>query len=226
MPEVVLDSILITNSQMLRKLIILLYFLCTGTSSTCAQTANKAQFSIAYTLLNEASATILFSLSEKQQASFDAGIIIPFYGERYFNPGTFDLWTVPFRALNTYGAFIRPGYRLKNRTNRNIIDLKFEYAYLKSGNFIVDNDRWGGSNYTHYEEFKDTYQNFTLLFSFEKQFKYDTQFSFFVNAGCRVKYITRQYSYYGEYVKIPSNKKESFVKGVPLLTLGYRLTFE
>ena len=215
-----------TNSRMFKKLITLLYFLCTAHSSTYAQTTDKAQFSIAYTFLNEASATILFPLSAKHLASIDAGIIIPFPAERYYNPGVFDIWTIPFRALNTYGAFIRPAYRIKNRTDRNSIDLKFEYAYLKSGNFIVDNDRWGGSNYTHYEEFKDTYQNFTLLFSFEKQFKYDTQFSFFVNAGCRVKYITRQYSYYGEYVKIPSNKKESFVKGVPLLTLGYRLTFE
>lgn len=191
-----------------------------------SQTKSPVRFSVAYTFLNEASATLFFPLSEKHQGAVDAGIVIPFTNERYYNPGVFDIWTVPFRALNTYGAFIRPAYRIKNRTDRNSIDLKFEYAYLKSGNFIVDNDRTGGSNSTHYEEFKDTYQNFTLLLSFEKQFKYDTQFSFFVNAGCRVKYITRQYSYFGEYVDIPSNKKESFVKGVPLLSLGYRFTFE
>jgi hypothetical protein len=215
-PEIVSVQQMNTNSRMIKKLITLLYFLWIGHSSNYAQTINETRFSIAYTFLNEASATILFPLSEKHQASIDAGIIIPFSGERYYNPGTFDIWTIPIRAVNTYGAFIRPGYRIKNRTDRNSIELKFEYAYLKSG----------GSNYTHYEEFKDTYQNFTLLLSFEKQFKYDTQFSFFVIAGCRVKYITRQYSYLGEYVNIPSNKKESFVKGVPLLTVGYRLTFE
>ncbi len=191
-----------------------------------AQDISPPKISIAYTFLNEASATFQIPFSAKHLALIDAGIIIPFSHERYYNPGSFDIWTVPFRALNTYGGFIRPGIRLKNKNERNSIDLKFEYAYLKSGNFIIDEDRWGGSNYTHYAEFKDTYQNFALIFTFNRQFKYDTQFCFFVNAGLRIKYITRQYTYEGDYVHTPSDKRELLVKGVPILTLGYRFTFE
>lgn len=187
----------------MQKLWALLFLFISGESF--AQTTSAAQFSLAYTLLNEVSVSLNFPVLEKHQANLDAGLVIPFANERYYNAEVFDLWTVPFRSLNTYGGFIRSGIQLRSRTDRNSI--KAEYAYLKSGNFIIDEDRSGGKNSTYYAEFKDTYQNFALFFTFNRQFRYDTQFSFFVNAGARIKYITRQYTFDGDYVHLPPIKR-------------------
>ncbi|MDH5603174.1 MAG: hypothetical protein OEY51_04525 [Cyclobacteriaceae bacterium] len=168
----------------------------------------KAQKIEVYTgvhLFNEVHLGMFKKLHETRSIGVSATCMLRFSEKRYWETA-FGTTRIMKGARHQGG----PGLSLHNRwdTKKEFIkgQMTLEYRHLKSGLYISDVGRYGGSNTTPYSEFVEFYDNVALIFSRHKISGDKGQYSFYYELGPILRIVRREYSVTGSPAQhVPSS---------------------
>ncbi|MDX2359239.1 MAG: hypothetical protein QNK23_00440 [Crocinitomicaceae bacterium] len=100
------------------------------------------------------------------------------------------------------------------------------YRYLESGTMINDEGKFGGSNYSDYDEYSQKNHEIGINALFNSSFKKHPAFSLYFGAGVSYKYVDRQYTIEGTWAnKTPSDRVETLNVVFPSLYFGIKWKF-
>ncbi len=187
--------------------------------------SQESSLYVGYKSMRELNVSYDYSLEYNKTVGFTIGYVFANDYERPYGNIFDNLPATLTRKQNQQGlslsSFVR--YRTGNR-RRLLLGLSLEYQYLQSGNYTYHSTSNSGSSLNYnsgdYSEFKQYYNNFSLLFGIHHEFLEHNIADVYFESGLTYKSIERIYSIEGYYT---SQWESSRIEYIGNLTPTFRI---